>query len=245
MPIPASWGSCARSSADPLLSVRAHWQRSWSGVQRTELASRGARQGRADAVGRVGVESPLDRARRHAQRLAASDRLDRLQVPLVDGAPAYEPDETFTVTLFGVVGAPMAGSQGVGTITNDDSPPPPGTPVVWTSLVGVSASGNSLTKTADIGWGNAGAVSTSPPPTPFSSTRPSAPRTPPSRRPLSRECPSRRGLVGSGRRLAANAHGPQKPRQTSKAPDVRRSLRSPGSFPSGSRRASRSGSLRS
>lgn len=33
------------------------------------------------------------------------------------------------------------------------------TPVVWTSLVGVTAVGNSLTKTAVAGWGNAGAVS--------------------------------------------------------------------------------------
>jgi hypothetical protein len=32
--------------------------------------------------------------------------------------------------------------------------------VVWTSAVGVSVSGNSLTKTAATGWGNAGAVST-------------------------------------------------------------------------------------
>jgi len=31
---------------------------------------------------------------------------------------------------------------------------------VWTTLVGVSASGNDLTKTAATGWGNAGAVST-------------------------------------------------------------------------------------
>lgn len=33
-------------------------------------------------------------------------------------------------------------------------------PVMWTSLVGVSATDNSLTKTATTGWGNAGAVST-------------------------------------------------------------------------------------
>ena len=33
-------------------------------------------------------------------------------------------------------------------------------PVVWTSLVGVSANGSTLTKTASTGWGNAGAVST-------------------------------------------------------------------------------------
>jgi hypothetical protein len=40
-------------------------------------------------------------------------------------------------------------------------PAPPATEaVVWTSLVGVSANGGSLTKTAAVGWGNAGAVST-------------------------------------------------------------------------------------
>jgi hypothetical protein len=33
-------------------------------------------------------------------------------------------------------------------------------PVVWTAVVGATASGNSLTKTAATGWGNAGAVST-------------------------------------------------------------------------------------
>ena len=32
--------------------------------------------------------------------------------------------------------------------------------MVWTSLVGVTANGNSLTKTAADGWGNGGAVST-------------------------------------------------------------------------------------
>jgi hypothetical protein len=31
--------------------------------------------------------------------------------------------------------------------------------VVWASLVGVTATGNSLTKTAATGWGNAGAIS--------------------------------------------------------------------------------------
>jgi hypothetical protein len=33
-------------------------------------------------------------------------------------------------------------------------------PVVWTALVGVTANGSTLTKTASSGWGNAGAVST-------------------------------------------------------------------------------------
>jgi hypothetical protein len=39
-------------------------------------------------------------------------------------------------------------------------PPPSGEAVVWTTVVGVSVSGNSLTKSAATGWGNAGAVST-------------------------------------------------------------------------------------
>ena len=34
------------------------------------------------------------------------------------------------------------------------------TPVEWTEVVGVTASGNNLTKTAATGWGNAGAIST-------------------------------------------------------------------------------------
>ncbi len=80
----------------------------------------------------------------------------------VNGDTAVEPDETFIVNLSNPSGATIADGQGVGTITNDDTalPPPGPQPVVWTSLVGVSASGNSLTKTAAAGWGNAGAVST-------------------------------------------------------------------------------------
>ncbi len=39
-------------------------------------------------------------------------------------------------------------------------PAPIGVPVAWTSKVGVTASGGSLTKTAATAWGNAGAIST-------------------------------------------------------------------------------------
>ena len=39
-------------------------------------------------------------------------------------------------------------------------PPSGSVPVVWTSAVGVTVTGNSLTKTAANAWGNAGAVST-------------------------------------------------------------------------------------
>ena len=56
----------------------------------------------------------------------------------------------------------MRTRKGQGTLTNDDAttPPPTGVEVVWTSAVGVTVSGCSLTKTAATAWGNAGAVST-------------------------------------------------------------------------------------
>ena len=80
----------------------------------------------------------------------------------VNGDTTVEPDETFFVNLSGAAGATLADSQGLGTITNDDTatPPPSGAvAVVWTSAVGVTVTGNSLTKTAATAWGNAGAVS--------------------------------------------------------------------------------------
>ena len=73
----------------------------------------------------------------------------------VNGDTTSEPDETFTVTLSSPNGATIADGEGTGTITNDDALPG----VVWTSLVGVNAVGNSLTKTAGTAWGNAGAIS--------------------------------------------------------------------------------------
>jgi hypothetical protein len=49
-------------------------------------------------------------------------------------------------------------------ISGGSAPPPPPSPttvpVAWTSAVGVTVSGNSLTKTATSAWGNAGAIST-------------------------------------------------------------------------------------
>ena len=81
---------------------------------------------------------------------------------VVNGDTVVELDETFVVNLTNPVGATIADAQGVGTITNDDSgtPPPGAQAVVWTSVLGATASGNSLTKTAALGWNNAGAVST-------------------------------------------------------------------------------------
>jgi subtilisin-like proprotein convertase family protein len=76
----------------------------------------------------------------------------------VNGDTAEEGNETFTVSLGDASGgAGIADGQGVGTITDDDGPVVSN--VMWTSLVGVSASGNSLTKTASTSAWDAGAVS--------------------------------------------------------------------------------------
>ena len=55
-----------------------------------ELAASGARHRRAAVVRGVSVDPLLDGAGRHAQRLAACRRLDRLEVPALDGVGAYE-----------------------------------------------------------------------------------------------------------------------------------------------------------
>jgi hypothetical protein len=53
-------------------------------------------------------------------------------------------------------GATLSGAV----IGSGSAPPPPSAePVTWVSAVGVSVSGNSLTKTASSAWGNAGAIS--------------------------------------------------------------------------------------
>jgi CSLREA domain-containing protein len=44
---------------------------------------------------------------------------------LVNGDTTAEPDETFTVQLFGATGATISDNTGAGTIQNDDSPPAP------------------------------------------------------------------------------------------------------------------------
>jgi hypothetical protein len=76
-------------------------------------------------------------------------------VVAVNGDTAVEFDETFTVTLSGATNALIADGTGIGTITSDDLPPA----VQWTSLVGATASGGSLTRGAGAEAWNAGAVS--------------------------------------------------------------------------------------
>ncbi|MFI4942836.1 MAG: Calx-beta domain-containing protein, partial [Burkholderiales bacterium] len=75
----------------------------------------------------------------------------------VNGDTTVEPNETLFVNLSNPVGATIADAQGQITITNDDGAGLQ--PVIWISPVGVTVSGNSLTKTAAIGWGNSGAIS--------------------------------------------------------------------------------------
>jgi hypothetical protein len=72
----------------------------------------------------------------------------------ISGDPAPEANETFFVNLSTPAGATIAKAQGTGTIVG-----PAAQNVVWANAVGVSVSGNSLTKTAAAGW-NAGASST-------------------------------------------------------------------------------------
>jgi M6 family metalloprotease-like protein len=75
---------------------------------------------------------------------------------VVAGDSEFEADETFFVNLSSAVGAAPGRAQGVGTIANDDVPT---IDVVWTNLVGVSATGNSLVKTAAASAWDAGASS--------------------------------------------------------------------------------------
>jgi Calx-beta domain/Divergent InlB B-repeat domain len=77
----------------------------------------------------------------------------------VNGDTTVETDETFLVNLSHPVWATIADGQGVATIQNDDVVPgATPQPVVWTSLVGVSASGSSLIKTTATGV-DSGAIS--------------------------------------------------------------------------------------
>jgi hypothetical protein len=52
-------------------------------------------------------------------------QLTRTIAVVVLGDTTFEPDETFLVNLTSPVNATIARGQGVGTITNDDAPPPP------------------------------------------------------------------------------------------------------------------------
>jgi len=60
-----------------------------SGVARRASASR-ARRGGPDVVGRVAIQSLLDGARCHRQRLATCIRFNGLEVQPIDSARSYE-----------------------------------------------------------------------------------------------------------------------------------------------------------
>ena len=66
------------------------------------------------------------------------------------GDTAIEPTETFLVNLSGATNATVGDAQGVGTITNDDAPPPP----TITPNVTTVSPGASITFTVENGPGN-------------------------------------------------------------------------------------------
>jgi hypothetical protein len=77
----------------------------------------------------------------------------------VAGDLLEEPTETFSLNLGNAsTNAVVGDGQGIGTILDNDSPPVEN--VVWTSLVGTSATGNNLTKSAGTSAWDAGAAST-------------------------------------------------------------------------------------
>ena len=62
-----------------------------------------------------------------------------------DASPDLDQDNIYNITEY--------------QLGSDPTQPPPGVDIVWTDLVGMTATGNTLTKTADYGWNNSHAVS--------------------------------------------------------------------------------------
>jgi hypothetical protein len=96
----------------------------------------------------VAVESGVIKYKRNGVVFYTSTRT--LTYPLLVDTSLYTQGATLSSVI---ISGSWAGSA---------PPPPPssGEAVVWTAGVGVSVSGNNLTKSAATGWGNAGAVST-------------------------------------------------------------------------------------
>ena len=89
---------------------------------------------------------------------------DKLRVAVVGGVVKYSRNGTVFYTSTKTPAYPLLVdaalfTQGA-TLRSAVIPGAPAPPVVWTSLVGATATSNSLTKTASTAWGNAGAVST-------------------------------------------------------------------------------------
>ena len=94
--------------------------------------------------------APADYAAQTGNLSFTAGQTSKTIAVVVNGDTAVEPNETFLVNLTGPVGATLADAQGQGTITNDDTTPPPvgGEAVVWVNAVGVSVAADSITKTA-------------------------------------------------------------------------------------------------
>jgi subtilisin family serine protease/subtilisin-like proprotein convertase family protein len=133
--------------------------------------------GTTDAVFTVSLSQPSTRTvtvaygTRDGSATAASDYLETsgsvvfppgstaqtVAVPVV-GDILDEAKEHFFLSLTPDVNLSIGRGLGRGTIVDDDGVLDED--VVWTNVVGCTATGNNLTKTAMTGWGNAGAIST-------------------------------------------------------------------------------------
>lgn len=109
---------------------------------------------------RVAVENGAVIYRRNGTLLYTSTAT--LTYPLLVDAALHDQNGTLTNALLhgGWTAAPTPTPTPTATPTATPTPEPPtGSPVVWTNIIGVQATGNSLTKTASTGWANAGAAS--------------------------------------------------------------------------------------
>jgi hypothetical protein len=97
---------------------------------------------------RVSVESGVVKYRKNGSVFYTSAVAPTY--PLLVDTSLYTASATFTNTVV---------SGGWATSPSPSPSPSGGTAVVWTSMVGVSANGGTLTKTAGTAWGNAGAIS--------------------------------------------------------------------------------------
>jgi 3-deoxy-D-manno-octulosonic acid (KDO) 8-phosphate synthase len=86
--------------------------------------------------------SPSDYVAKSGTISFSSDETTETIKILVSGDTTYEPNQTFSVNLSGCVSCTIKDSQGVGTIQNDDSPPPPSISINDVSM----PEGNSGTK---------------------------------------------------------------------------------------------------
>jgi hypothetical protein len=77
------------------------------------------------ATANIGASSASDYVAKSGTISFAANEVKKTIAIAVKGDTTYEPNQTFSVNLSGCVSCTIKDSQGVGTIQNDDSPPPP------------------------------------------------------------------------------------------------------------------------